>query len=187
MGGTFVVVGQLPRTNRPRSPRRRRPHGKVPWRHHAGPHVGPWATWKSDLVVMIAVQDSGAPRPGRRFEPSHERALHDDALSVCAQLPGAHRGTYVVREMTGPIGIPDFTVLIGDVDRLHARLSLDVAPVLNQLDASIVAVANSRVARSASALARTLNWGVQTVLRRLPGLLKSGALVATRPDRYVRP
>jgi hypothetical protein len=136
---------------------------------------------------MIAVQDTGAPRAGRRFEPSHELALHDDAMSVCAQLPGAHRGALVVREMAGPIGIPDFTVLIGGLDRLRTRLSLDVPPVLNQLDASIVAVANSRVARSAGALARALNWGVQTVMRRLPGLLRSGALVATRPDRYVRP
>lgn len=136
---------------------------------------------------MIAVQETGAPRPGRRFEPTHELALHEHAMSVCAQLPGAHRGALVVREMAGPIGIPDFTVLIGETDRLHARLSLDVAPVLNQLDAGIVAVANPRVARSASALARALNWSVQTVMRRLPGLLRSGALVATRPDRYVRP
>jgi hypothetical protein len=135
---------------------------------------------------MLEVQHTSAPRAGRRFEPLQELALHDVAMAVCGQLPGAHRGVIVVREMAGPIGVPDFTVLVGDRARLHARLSLDVPPVLNQLDASIVASASSGVARSAESLARALGWGVDTVERRLPGLLKSGALMTRRPGRYTR-
>lgn len=144
-------------------------------------------TWHSDGVALMAVQDTSAPRAGRRFEPSHELALHSVAMSACARLPGAHRGTYVVREMAGPVGIPDFTVLVGDLGLLRARLALDVPPVLNQLDAGIVAVAHARVARSPVALARASGWGAETVSRRLPGLVRSGALVAASPDRYVRP
>lgn len=135
----------------------------------------------------MAVQDTSAPRAGRRYEPSHELVLHGDAVSACARLPGVHRGGYVVREMAGPVGIPDFTVLVGDLGLLDARLALGVPPVLNQLDAGIVAAASAAVARSPSALARTLGWGVETVRRRLPGLVRSGALLAARPDRYVRP
>lgn len=153
----------------------------------AVPDLAARATWQSEGVILTAVHDTSAPRAGRRFQPAHELALHDVAISACAKLPGAHRGAYVVREMAGPVGIPDFTVLIGDLGLLAARLALDVPPVLNQLDASIVAAASAKVARSPEALARTLGWGVETITRRLPALVRSGALIVARPDRYVRP
>jgi hypothetical protein len=87
-------------------------------------------TWQSEVVALTAVQDTRAPRAGRRFAPSHELALHGDAIAACEGLPGAHRGVFVVREMAGPVGVPDFTVLVGDLQPLHARLALDVPPVL---------------------------------------------------------
>jgi len=138
-------------------------------------------------MALMAVQDTRAPKAGRRFAPSHELALHGDAIAACEGLPGAHRGVFVVREMAGPVGVPDFTVLVGDLRPLHARLALAVPPVLNQLDAGIVAAASARAARSPLALARILGWGLDTVTRRLPGLVRSGALITVRPDRYVRP
>jgi hypothetical protein len=45
--------------------------------------------------------------------------------------------------MVGPIGIPDLTALVGAADRLEARLALGVPPLLNEIDAAIVAVASS--------------------------------------------
>jgi len=93
----------------------------------------------------------------------------------------------VVREMAGPIGIPDLTALVGDRSVLEARLALDVPPLLNQLDAGIVAAASARVPRSSSVIAESLGWPMDTILRRLPGLLRRGALVSTRLDRFIRP
>lgn len=93
--------------------------------------------WQSEDMTLTTVQSTSAPRDGRRFEPIHELALDGDALAACGSLPGSHRGVFVVREMTGPIGIPDLTALVGDLSLLRARLALGVKPVLDQLDAAI--------------------------------------------------
>lgn len=144
-------------------------------------------TWQSMGVTLTAVQHTSAPRAGRRFEPTHELALHDDALAACSSLPGSHRGVFVVREMTGPIGIPDLTALVADRSLLQDRLALGVQPVLNQLDAAIVAKATVKVPRSSHALAKALGWPTETIVRRVPGLVRGGALIAVQPDQYVRP
>ena len=136
---------------------------------------------------MTTVQETSAPRAGRRFQPTHELALHEVALNACASLPAAHLGVHVIREMAGPIGIPDLTALVGERDKLEARLALDVPPLLNQIDVAIVSQAHARVARSSLAFAKALGWSVDTIIRRLRGLVRSGALIETRRDRYVRP
>jgi hypothetical protein len=137
--------------------------------------------------VTTIVQDTSAPKAGRRFEPTHELVLHDVALSACASLPGAHRGVHVIREMVGPIGIPDLTALVGDSRRLQARLALDVPPLLNQIDAGIASVVHANVPRSSRAISRALGWPIDTITRRISGLFRIGALIQVRPDRYVRP
>lgn len=138
-------------------------------------------------MSVTAIQNTSAPKAGRRFEPTHEVALHPDALAACSSLPGAHRGVRVVREMTGPIGIPDLTALVGDASKLQARLRLDVRPVLNRLDAAIVATTPVNAPRSAEWLARSLDWPIATIARRIPGLLQSGAIIQANRNRYVRP
>jgi hypothetical protein len=138
-------------------------------------------------VAVTAIQNTSSPKAGRRFEPTHEVALHPDALAACASLPGAHRGVLVVREMTGPIGIPDLTALVGDPSKLQERLGLDVPPVLNRLDAAIVATTPVNVPRSAEALAKSLDWPIGTITRRIPGLVRNGALIQADRNRYVRP
>lgn len=138
-------------------------------------------------MSITAIRNTGAPRAGRRFEPTHEVALHPDAVAACASLPGAYRGVLVVREMTGPIGIPDLTALVGGSLRLEARMGLDVPPLLNQLDAAIVATTPVKLSRSAEALARLLDWPIGTVSRRIPSLLQNGALIQVDRNRYVRP
>jgi hypothetical protein len=133
------------------------------------------------------VRDTSRPRAGRRFEPTHERALHDPAVTACGSLPGAHKGVLVIREMAGPIGIPDLTALVGSPEALTARLSLDVDPLVNEIDAAVVAVASATAGRSADAISRALGWPRDTVMRRLPGLVRSGALCEIRPSLFVRP
>src|SRR6202022_1314773 len=136
---------------------------------------------------LTAVQHTSAPRPGRRFEPTHEATLDNDAIAACGALPGAHRGVIVVREMTGPIGIPDFTAMVGGADALEARSQLDVRPILNRLDAAVVAATSTKVPKTVDGIAQALGCPVSTVARRLSGLLDRGALHRLREYRYVRP
>lgn len=135
----------------------------------------------------IDVWESSRRRAGRRFEPTHELALHDLAIELAASLRGASRGLVLLRELAGPIGIPDLTALVGDPGPLEARLVLDVPPLLNEIDAAIASVAHAHAPRSAAALARALGWPEETIMRRVPGLLRSGALADAGDHTYVRP
>ncbi len=135
----------------------------------------------------VEVWDSSRPRPGRRFEPTHELVLHDLAAELSRNLRGASRGLVRIRELAGPIGIPDLTALIGDPGPLEARLALEVPPLLNEIDAAIAASAYPHTPRSAATVARALGWPEETILRRIPGLVKSGALVRSGEKTYTRP
>jgi DNA-binding Lrp family transcriptional regulator len=93
----------------------------------------------------------------------------------------------IVREMSGPYGIPDFTAIVGGRDTIDARLACPVPPLLNEIDAAIVAVAHVNAARRVDALARAVGWPVATIARRVPHLVRSGGLIEVRPKLYVRP
>jgi hypothetical protein len=136
---------------------------------------------------MASFQFTSSPRAGRLFVPTHELALHDDARAACTALPGSGRGVSVIQEMAGPIGIPDLTALVGNPAALQARLALHVAPILNQLDAAIVATTPTRSPRSSEAMARILGWPEQILARRLPRLVDHGAVTLMDADRYLRP
>jgi hypothetical protein len=137
----------------------------------------------SDFDVL----DSSRPRPGRRFEPIHELVLHERAAELSVGLRGASKGLVLVRELAGPIGVPDLTALIGDPGPLEARLALEVLPLLNEIDAAIAAAAYPHTPRSPAAMARMLGWPEETILRRVPGLLRSGALLRSGEQTFTRP
>ena len=107
-------------------------------------------------------------RGGRRFEAIHELELEPDALEAAASLPGAHRGVVVVREMAGPFGVPDLVAVVGSPAGLAQRVALPVPPLLNQIDAGVVAASAPRAARSAQTLARRVGFPLHSVERRLP-------------------
>ena len=130
---------------------------------------------------------TSTPRAGRRFEPVQELELHQDALGAVQGLPRARRGLVVVPEFAGPIGIPDFTAYVGDIDRIRRRHDLNVPPVVNELETGILSAAYVRRASSAQDIARTLGWPVETVTDRMRGLVKRKALIEASPGRYVRP
>jgi hypothetical protein len=127
------------------------------------------------------------PRAGRRFAPVHEVELEPDALNAARSLPGAHRGLVVLREMTGPYGVPDLVAVVGPPVLLRQRRRLPVPPLLNQIDAGVVAAASPRAGRRAETLARRVGWPEESVRRRLRGLVKTGALIPTGRESYVRP
>lgn len=132
------------------------------------------------------VVETSRPRPGRRFEPTHELSLTGAALRACDALPGAQRGLLVVREMAGPLGIPDFTAVVGDLDALKLRLSLDVPPLLNEVDAAIVALAHESIARSTQWIAAKVGWPADVIRRRVPGLIKVGAVMSSDGEKIKR-
>jgi hypothetical protein len=139
------------------------------------------------MDVQLAVRPSARPRHGRRFAPVAEAELAEDALAAARGLPHAHRGLVVITEMTGPFGVPDFVAIVGPPDRLEARASIPVAPLLNEVEAAIVAVLAPRAARSIDTVADALGWPLPVIERRLPTLLRTGAVIEVRPGRFVRP
>lgn len=133
------------------------------------------------------VWESSRPRPGRRFVPTHELALHAQAVEISRDLRGAERGLLLVREFAGPIGVPDLTALVGHSRLLEARLSHETPPLINEVDAAVTATAHTQRPKSADAIARTLGWPSETILRRIPGLIRSGALLPAGPKTFTRP
>lgn len=125
------------------------------------------------------------PRAGRRFAPIHELDVVPDALNAAYGLPAAHRGLLVVSEMTGPTGIPDLTALVGDESKLESRLSSSVPALLNEVDAGVTAAASPKMGRTVAQLAAVVGWPEATVRRRIPFLLRHGALFEAG-GRYIR-
>ncbi len=125
-------------------------------------------------------------RPGRLFEPNGERSLMTLARRVITELHGADEGALALKEMHAPFGVPDLTVIVGDSARRKSRLRLSVPPLLNEIDAGIVAVASQTVPRRVSRLASSLGWPVSTLERRIPHLLRNRALREIKPELLVR-
>lgn len=130
---------------------------------------------------------AGRPRAGRRFEPVRELELSQDALFAAHGLPNARLGLRILLETAGPFGVPDIVAVVGPTEILDARLALSIPPLLNEVDAGIVAAAAPKAPRRAETLAKRLGWPVETIVRRLPGLIRSEALRAAGRDTYVRP
>ena len=55
----------------------------------------------------------GHRRPGRRFEPTKERLLDDDLLTLATRLPRAADGLALVREFPGGRGVADAVAVTG--------------------------------------------------------------------------
>jgi hypothetical protein len=141
----------------------------------------------SQGVGKPRAQVSTRQRPGRRFQPSEEAALFESAKQAAAQLPGADAGVLGLTELHAPFGIPDFTVVIGEAGPRRARLRLRVPPLLNEVDAGLASVTPSESFASARQIAARVGWPAGTIERRLPGLLRVGALREVQPGRFTRP
>lgn len=139
------------------------------------------------MTTVVEIHETSRPRAGRRFAPTHELALAEPALSACRTLPNSHRGLLIVKELVGPLGIPDLTALIGPPELLANRLDLEVPPLLNEVDSAIVSATHPQAARSSVAIAHKLQWPERIVNARIPALLRSGALSRTVHSKFTRP
>ncbi len=137
-------------------------------------------------LASIRVRASRRPRAGRRFEPVAERELEPMARRAIAGLPGAHRGLAVFREVSGPVGIPDFLAVIGPPQAMQRRLTLPVPALLNRVDAGIAAVVTPRRGKTIKQISEELDWSPSTIERRILGMLKTGAVIEHASGRYVR-
>lgn len=115
-------------------------------------------------------------KAGRRFEPIHELTLLDGAVGAARRIPGFDGESLLLAELPGPIGIPDLTVVLGSAADRTRRLNSGIPPILNRLDASILASLPVRGSRSADAISRKLCWPQHVVERRIKHLLGRDAV-----------
>lgn len=91
----------------------------------------------------------------------------------------------MIAEMPGPAGLPDL-VAIPLTPRLAIRLDFPCPPLLAWADARLSAAASPRQPLSINALIRRLGADEQAVRRRIPRLIRSGALIQTRTGCLLR-
>jgi len=138
------------------------------------------------MPAATSLQRTRRPRAGRMFEPVAERRLEPAVRRVLTTLPGSDKGLLALREVVGPFGVPDVVAVVGERSRMMLRRRAGVAPLLNELDAGIVATASSTRAMSPNSIASRLGWAVTSVERRIPHLLRQGALSVTSSGAVTR-
>lgn len=146
-------------------------------------HIAPA---QETAVVRLVVRSPRRVTGGRRFQAAAELSLEPTARRAMRALPGAESDLIVVKEAAGPFGIPDFVALVGGRDRLQRRRKARVAPLLNDVDTTLVAAAHSAKPLSLDSIARRSSLPTSAMQRRLPALVKSGALLSAGPSSYVR-
>lgn len=137
-------------------------------------------------MSRVRVRESEKPRAGRRFLPVAERALRADALHVARHLRGSAAGLVVFEEVAGPFGIPDFLAVTGSPTLLQRRIKSGFPPLLNEIDAGIVAHLTAVRGKPLGTLVKGLGWKSSTIERRLRGLLRSGVVRDIGDGRLVR-
>lgn len=137
---------------------------------------------------MTSTQPIVSVRPlaGRRFEPKNELLLLPAAIRAAERrLMGPAKRLWFVTEMKAPYGIPDLVAILGSEEQFERRRLCNVPPLLNQVDAGIVASIGSRASTIEEICART-GWEPSTIARRLPGLLKTEAATVNRAGSVLR-
>lgn len=120
----------------------------------------------------------GHPRPGRRFEPTVERLLDDDLVTLSMRLPRAPEGLAIVREFPGGRGVADVVAITGWQEAVRQRIALNLPFLLNETDSSVVAALSPNQTRTVASLGKKLGMSDEQVLRRLRPLAAAGYVVA---------
>ena len=141
---------------------------------------------KKKRMPAVDLVEATFLRSGRRFEPVHELELHAGLISAASALPGASAGVLLISEMRGPIGIPDFTAIVGGKTQLMNRRATGIAPILSPLDASIVVRLHLNRPRKLSSIAADVSMSEGATSARLRTLLRSGAVCEPSPGRFTR-
>lgn len=138
---------------------------------------------ENSLVEIRTVQAISS-RGGHHFEPVQERDLYSLAAKAAQTLPGAKGGVVLVSEMPGPLGQPDFVVLLGGNDWISKRRSAGVGPQLGQAECTVLAALYEKRPLKLETLSRRLDWSVESLQPILSKLVRQGAVDITSTGSY---
>ena len=102
------------------------------------------------------------------------------------ELPGSEKGLFAVRKFHSPFGVPELLAITGDPSIRRERLKSPVPPLLNEIDAGIAAVTPRSRAVSTAAIANSLGWSKQSIERRIPHVVRTGAVIRNARGNYTR-
>ena len=91
-----------------------------------------------DLPSRAPLELAADPRPGRRFEPTVEKSLNGDLVTLAMNLPSASRGLAITREFPGGRGVADIVAVTRWHGALRTRLSMP-QPFLRDDQARVIA------------------------------------------------
>lgn len=138
----------------------------------------------SPLSAEVAVFDTEPDRWSEtRFQPARERKLYPHVVEVSATVRGNPGDGVLIPEFVGPIGVPDFVLLLPDDDALRRRFDLTVPPLLREIDAAVVSALSYRYARGVDEVSERIGWRPSSIRRRVPDLRRSGALTVLGDGR----
>lgn len=149
--------------------------------HHPMPSI-----WDSSSVDRVSRYSSSWDRGGQRYLPMQEARLHPWASKAAATLPGASTGVLLISEMIGPIGIPDFTAVVGGKPQITARLASGIDPITSPMDCQLLASLHSSRPRRLEAIAHELSADIESLRSRLGVLERKGAVHQQHKGLYVR-
>jgi hypothetical protein len=125
-------------------------------------------------------------RPGRPFEPVEEAELLPHLLAAARAIVGRAKTAITVREFVGPFGVADLCAIAVNEAHLDARRMAGVVPILNDVDARIIAAASSSHSRQFDDICIRASLNSELVERRLPMLRRFGAIDITRNGRITK-
>lgn len=137
------------------------------------------------LALTAATQDQmsgshaprellGPTRPGRRFEPTLERLLDDDLVTLSTRLPHASHGLAIVREFPGGRGVADVVAVTGWQEPARRRIALQLPFLLNETDCAVVAALSPNQTRTLPIVAKKLGMSDTQLVRRVRPLVTAG-------------
>lgn len=116
----------------------------------------------------------GQPRTGHHFEPTTERLLDKDLLTLSVRLPNTSDGVAFIREFVGSRGVADAVAVTGWYTAACARITLGLPPLLNETDCAIIAALSPNQTRTTATLAPKLGMSQNQLVRRIRSLTTAG-------------
>lgn len=125
-------------------------------------------------VSHVLHEVSADSRPGRRFEPTVERLLDDDLVTLAMRLPGASEGLAVTREFPGGRGVADIVAVTRWQEDLQRRIAMPIPFLRNETDCAVVAAFAPNQTRTVRSVGKRLGMSEEQVARRVRALVETG-------------
>ncbi|WNG79981.1 hypothetical protein C6A86_017090 [Mycobacterium sp. ITM-2016-00316] len=140
--------------------------------------LSPTATDCAAPVSHVMREVFAESRPGRRFEPTLERSLDGDLVTLAMHLPGASEGLTLVREFHGGRGIADIVAVTRWQEDLQRRIAMSIPFLRNETDCAVVSAFAPNQTRTVRSVGKRLGMSGEQVARRVRSLVETGHLEA---------